>query len=88
EVAERKHAEEELEVLVAQLRKSLMYSNLMGKIVKMLDSNAWPDRAGAAMALISMPDGPPRLLLPKLCGLINDTRGEESWPQRLFEETK
>jgi hypothetical protein len=30
-----------------------------------------------------MPGGPPSSLLPSLRGLLDDMRGEESWPQRL-----
>lgn len=30
-----------------------------------------------------MPGGPPPEVLPKLYGLLDDMRGEESWPERL-----
>jgi hypothetical protein len=49
----------------------------------MLNSPAWPLRLGSAQTLIAIPGGPPKYLLPKLHSLINDMRGEESWPRRL-----
>jgi hypothetical protein len=49
----------------------------------MLRSDAWPVRQGAAWTLIAMPGGPPAELLPTLRGLLDDMRGEESWPERL-----
>ena len=55
----------------------------MAQVVAMLDSLAWPARQGAAWALIAMPGGPPAHLLPKLRSLLDDVRGEESWPLRL-----
>jgi hypothetical protein len=56
---------------------------LLARVAAMLDSIAWPARQGAAWALIAMPGGPPPELLPKLRGLLDDMRGEESWPNRL-----
>uniref|UniRef100_UPI0034DEA49D HEAT repeat domain-containing protein n=1 Tax=Candidatus Entotheonella palauensis TaxID=93172 RepID=UPI0034DEA49D len=56
---------------------------LYAKVIDMLKSPAWPMRHGAAMTLIAMPDGPPSESLPMLRGLIDDMRGEESWPERL-----
>ncbi|MBA3533129.1 MAG: HEAT repeat domain-containing protein [Ardenticatenales bacterium] len=56
---------------------------LLAQVVAMLDSVAWPARQGAAWAIIAMPGGPPPHLLPKLCALLDDMRGEESWPERL-----
>jgi len=56
---------------------------LLDQVTTMLTSPAWPVRQGAARTLIAMPGGPPPHLLPTLRGLLDDMRGEESWPQRL-----
>jgi hypothetical protein len=56
---------------------------LLDQVMTMLTSPAWPVRQGAARTLIAMPDGPPPHVLPTLRGLLDDMRGEESWPQRL-----
>jgi hypothetical protein len=56
---------------------------LLAQVAEMLTSPAWPMRQGAAWTLITMPDGPPPHLRPALLGLLNDSRGEESWPERL-----
>jgi len=53
------------------------------QLVAWLDVRAWPLRQGAAMTLIAMPGGPPHELLPRLRHLLEDRRGEESWPNRL-----
>jgi HEAT repeat protein len=56
---------------------------LLDQVTTMLTSPAWPVRQGAAWTLIAMPGGPPPHVLPTLRGLLDDMRGEESWPQRL-----
>jgi hypothetical protein len=56
---------------------------LLDQVTTMLTSPAWPVRQGAARTLIAMPGGPPPHVLPTLRGLLDDMRGEESWPQRL-----
>jgi hypothetical protein len=56
---------------------------LLDQVTTMLTSPAWPVRQGAARTLIAMPGGPPPYVLPILRGLLDDMRGEESWPQRL-----
>ncbi|WP_437568994.1 sister chromatid cohesion protein PDS5 [Sorangium sp. So ce542] len=58
-------------------------SSVFAQLVSMLRSPAWPERKGAAWALIAMPGGPPPEVLPALRGLLKDTRAEESWPARL-----
>ncbi|WP_437936369.1 HEAT repeat domain-containing protein [Sorangium sp. So ce341] len=52
-------------------------------IMSMLRSTAWPERKSAAWALIAMPGGPPQEALCDLQRLLDDERGEESWPARL-----
>ena len=56
---------------------------LYAQVVSLLNARAWPLRHGAAMTLIAMPGGPPAELLPRLRHLLEDMRGEESWPNRL-----
>ncbi|AUX47310.1 uncharacterized protein SOCE26_088280 [Sorangium cellulosum] len=56
---------------------------LFAQIASMLRSPAWPERKGAAWALIAMPGGPPPEVLPTLRALLDDARAEESWPARL-----
>ncbi|MBV7330578.1 HEAT repeat domain-containing protein [Chloroflexi bacterium TSY] len=58
-------------------------NELYHQVVSLLEARAWPQRFGAAMTLIGMPDGPPPELLPNLRHLLDDMRGEESWPNRL-----
>jgi HEAT repeat protein len=58
-------------------------SAIYAQVVALLDSPSWPARQGATWALISMPGGPPPSLMPKLLRLLDDLRGEESWPERL-----
>ena len=71
--------------LLAKAYASLLSSNpdLLNEVTHMLGSAAWPVRQGAAWTLIAMPGGPPANLLPTLYGLLDDMRGEESWPRRL-----
>ncbi|WP_437777876.1 HEAT repeat domain-containing protein [Sorangium sp. So ce1097] len=59
-------------------------SGLLAQLVSMLRSPAWPERKGAAWAIIAMPGGPPPEVLPALRALLDDTRAEESWPARLM----
>jgi HEAT repeat protein/energy-coupling factor transporter ATP-binding protein EcfA2 len=56
---------------------------MLARVKEMLRSPAWPERQGAAWALIAMPGGPPPDTMPALRGLLDDQRGEESWPERL-----
>jgi hypothetical protein len=57
--------------------------DLLVSLSSMLDSPAWPARQGAAMALVAMPGGPPLQFRSRLLGLLDERRGEESWPERL-----
>ncbi len=79
------HRDQEIRRLLANAYTSFLLDDteLLAQVVEMLDSPAWPARQGAGWALIAMPGGPPEHLMPKLLNLINDTRGEESWPERL-----
>ena len=58
-------------------------SDLFNRLQKMLDSAAWPERCSAVQAFCAMPGGPPKHLLPKIRAMLEDLRGEESWPNRL-----
>ena len=90
-VVERRHGQgaedtgEAIRRLLADAYAPLLASDttLLAQVAAMLDNIAWPARQGAAWALIAMPGGPPPELLPKLRGLLDDMRGEESWPNRL-----
>ncbi len=58
-------------------------SALIEQVVAMLSAPAWQARQSAARALIAMPGGPPPAIRARLLGLLSDSRGEESWPERL-----
>ena len=60
----------------------------LDRVISMLDSVAWPERAGAALTLLAMPGGPPAHLLPRLRDLLDDMRGEESLPDRIREAAR
>jgi len=76
---------EETQRLLADTYAPLLATDpkLLDQVTTMLTSPAWPVRHGAARTLIAMPGGPPPHVLPTLRGLLDDMRGEESWPQRL-----
>jgi HEAT repeat protein len=76
---------QETQRLLADIYAPLLATDpkLLDQVTTMLTSPAWPVRQGAARTLIAMPGGPPPHVLPTLRGLLDDVRGEESWPQRL-----
>ena len=76
---------QEIQRLLADTYAPLLATDpkLLDQVTTMLTSPAWPVRQGAARTLIAMPGGPPPHVLPTLRGLLDDMRGEESWPQRL-----
>jgi hypothetical protein len=73
-----------LQVLI-DIYASLLASDqeLRQQFVSRLDAPDWQSRHAAARALIAMPGGAPVDLWPRLRALLDDQRGEESWPNRL-----
>ena len=81
----QKNTERSTRQLLAETYAPLLVSDsdLLHAVSAMLTSPSWPVRQGAAWTLIAMPGGPPASVLPTLYGLLDDMRGEESWPRRL-----
>ncbi len=58
-------------------------ANLEYKLCEQLDDQSWHLRQGSAWTLIAAPQGPPVGLIPRLRKLIEDTRSEDGWPERV-----
>ena len=80
------------EYLAEQVRRSVAQSvasnaildeRLIDRLLMMLRHPEWKTRQGAAMALMSMPGGPPPHVNIALRGLFDDVRDEGNWSGRL-----
>ena len=84
DLSQNRNSEDVLDDLVAFFSaRAAEDEAVRAQIEAMLSARSAPARHRAARLLSSLPGGPPPTLLPRLRGLLADTRSEFRWPERL-----